>query len=269
MASKIDSALDKFFQLKNSLTEFIAKHEGFFDLYFGGMELNQHSTEAMELIGPYKELRNQMSHLIGEIHRLSGNFDFYFFDCPLEVYKKTLHNRYQVFKDSFTEATHLEFYENELLLLKNPNSHRILYIKGKSVNYAGYIGDNDLNFSYSLKNKLRYIQKLLEDKIPPKTVLGANPIFKGLKGSEIFQYLLERFELDEMNINERGGQAKLMAIWEVKDARKTIFKESTALIHYINYLNNRYGLNISTKSQSSGNNYHLSVEKWISEYSTG
>lgn len=107
------------------------------------------------------------------------------------------------------------------------------------------------------------ISDVIENSKINKTEL--NPIFNPLKGFEVFNYLLEQFVIKQSNINKRGQQAKLKAIWETPISKKKIFREHAELKDYVKFLNDTFNTKYKSKSMSDGYKYHDSIKNWLKE----
>ena len=90
-------------------------------------------------------------------------------------------------------------------------------------------------------------------------------IFKSDNAWKTFFFLLDKFNITKESCLKRGVQAKLNAIWGCPSSKNQIFREHCELKDYIDYLNNTFDVNYSNRTMSDGSNYHVTIQKWLSE----
>lgn len=78
-------------------------------------------------------------------------------------------------------------------------------------------------------------------------------------------FLLDKFNITKDSCLKRGVQAKLNAIWGCPPSKNQIFREHCELKDYIDYLNNTFDVKYSNRTMSDGSNYHVTIQKWLSE----
>ena len=98
---------------------------------------------------------------------------------------------------------------------------------------------------------------------PTKRKIEINPIFKSLETFEIFNFLIEKFDITKSNIKKRGVQAQLNAIWGSPKSKKEIFKEHAELKDYVIFLNDTYQTDYKSRTMSDGSKYHNSIKEWL------
>ncbi|MFT5252185.1 MAG: hypothetical protein ACI87N_001191 [Flavobacteriales bacterium] len=130
--------------------------------------------------------------------------------------------------------------------------------------YASMIESNKiLDFIDSLKTSLK---TPLDESNSQKGILKIDPIFKSLKGFNTFNYILDQLDLNLSTCNERGAQAMFRGIWTCPLSKEIIFKDHGKLENYVKYLKNIYNVEYKSYSMSNGDNYHISIEKYLSIY---
>jgi hypothetical protein len=94
-----------------------------------------------------------------KLYRKSIKDNFYFFDCPLDVYKDTFDTRFTEFKKINIDADKVDFMKSEFKKLYQANSNRIM----ETVNYHAFSTGIE-SFNISIKKKRDYLKKELKKK---------------------------------------------------------------------------------------------------------
>jgi hypothetical protein len=81
-----------------------------------------------------EKLNQTTDILLRYIHQKSIKENFYFFDCPSQVYTNHYENRKQIFLKKYIDSTEIDFIESELHNLQQPKQHQMLRINYKCIN---------------------------------------------------------------------------------------------------------------------------------------
>jgi hypothetical protein len=96
-----------------------------------------------------------------------------------------------------------------------------------------------------------------------KQKVEIDAVFKSPEAFEIFNFLIEKFDITNENIKKRGVQAQLNAIWGCPKSKKEIFKEHAELKQYVSFLNEEYKSSFNSRTMSDGSKYHNSIKDWL------
>lgn len=94
-----------------------------------------------------------------KLYRNSLRDNFYFFDCPLDVYIETFDARFTEFKKINIDADKVDFMKSEFKKLYQANSNRIM----KTVNYHAFSTGIE-SFNITINKKRDYLKKELKKK---------------------------------------------------------------------------------------------------------
>jgi hypothetical protein len=110
-----------------------------------------------------KELNTQLlmnvreiTSLLEELFRNSITDDYYFFDCPLAVYKNSFQLRYEKFIELDLDAERADFIQSEIRKLYNPEEHRVIETERYHIFSEGLTA-----FKTSIHKKLSYLKEEL------------------------------------------------------------------------------------------------------------
>jgi hypothetical protein len=159
---------------------------------YDGMPINEaYESEHFSFL---TKLKQEIIQLLDLLYKTSINDNFYFFDCPLQVYKNNYPKRFKEFKSNNIDADDIDFLKLELELLYNPYNQRILSNVLNSVFYSQFIS-NDLKFEISLQKKKEFIANKLKivgwefeqlpDEYVPNYYNGEDIIPGGLKFTKL------------------------------------------------------------------------------------
>ena len=97
-----------------------------------------------------------------ELYKLSGKHNYFFPDCPLEVYKNNFQEKYQIFKEEYVDVGMYEFIEKEVSFFDLLNNNRFIsdVDSEKKLNYSHYTTDIK-HFEYSKKSKIQFLTEEL------------------------------------------------------------------------------------------------------------
>jgi hypothetical protein len=94
-----------------------------------------------------------------KLYKNSLKDNFYFFDCPLDVYKTTFEGRFTEFKKINIDADKVDFMKSEFKKLYHAKSYRVM----KALNYNAFSDDIEC-FNISISKKRDYLKKELKKK---------------------------------------------------------------------------------------------------------
>ena len=81
-----------------------------------------------------EKLNHTSDILLRYIYRKSVVENYYFFDCPSEIYVNHYENRKQRFINNYIDSNESDFINSEIKNLENPKQHQIITIKYKCIN---------------------------------------------------------------------------------------------------------------------------------------
>lgn len=247
-------------------------------------------------------ITDEIEKRIEELYYKSIEDNFYFYDCPLMVYKNTIDKRYSKYKGKFVDNDADDFLDDELRKVQNPQYNAVLYYNGKRVSYIKYRlyctkifyssnskkdtlllnalkRRNDLfhKLESNLANKEKEIVKpasieqfeSITDNLESKhkeNIDYPNEIFISL---EHYQYYIECLKylnaITDGNKTKRGFSAIAHAIFKNREFENHIFKVNILLKDYINFLSKEFDFN-KTSRLSDHTNHINSISKYTSDF---
>jgi len=107
---------------------------------------------------PYRKEIEKLNHsseiLLRYIYQKSIRENYYFFDCPSQVYTNHYENRKQSFLDHHIDSGEIDFVQSELENLNNPKSNQIINIKYKCINkFLAKKNKELVNFNHLRENQ--------------------------------------------------------------------------------------------------------------------
>jgi hypothetical protein len=240
---------------------------------------------------------------IEELYYKSLEDNFYFFNCPLKVYKNTVDKRYSEYQNKFVDDDADDFLDDELYKLQNPEYHTKLFYNGKNINYHKYTFQSVKVYNSSSSKKRIFIEDALKRRNDLISRLETN---SGTKEKEIiktpvvqqtesikndlnnldhdeslnypkdifnsqryYQYYLECLKYHNAITNDskikRGFSAIAHAIFKNKDFQDHIFKTNIPLKDYITFLTKDFDFN-KTSRLSDHTNHISSISKYTSSF---
>jgi hypothetical protein len=220
------------------------------------IELEEYQTKISAII----------NSLLDNLYIRSKEENFIFYDAPLSVYKNDIKNKFKKYFKLNIDALEIEFYEDQLELLNQPENFRILIDQyGYEVNYH-YLLKNKKNFETSLKRKKESITAQINRLSQNESY--NDKIFTSKETQAWFNSALS--ELNALDVNKKAKkrfQAKANAIFSDSTCKKVIFKYDVLLKDFIVFLNKEYKAGIKAKDKlSNGLNHSTAVENLIQLY---
>lgn len=176
---------------------------------------------------------------------------------------------------------------NKWITIYNLENHSFPFLESeeikklitKSVNYylwdendRALIEDIQLDFYYyaamtEAKKIISFIEQVSDNALPIIEVkenhVYIHDVFKSSESFDIFNLLLEKFNISRDKIKKRGVQAQLNAIWGSPKSKKEIFKEHAELKDYVSFLNETFYTDYKSRTMSDGSKYHNSIKEWL------
>ena len=249
-----------------------------------------------------KSIKELVEKKIEELYYKSIEDNFYFFDCPLQVYKNTVDKRYAEYKDKFVDGDASDFLEDEIYKLQKPNYYEVLLYNNEIINYSDYTFNCRDIFSSSNSKKIDYLQEAFKNRndlisdletnfnkekgvIEPQLILQTEKITDNKVNQhqeentdypkDIFishkhyQYYMDCLKylnaITEDKIIKRGFSAIAHAVFKNKNFQDYIFKVNTPLKNYIKFLTEEF--NFNKTSRLSDHSYHeSSVSRYTSDF---
>lgn len=247
--------------IKNYNNESIITCSTFNELYSAfilksSYDLKTEIREQMLLFPDLKE--NYLDYLFKRITSETKN------DPDISILEKWI-NDYQLqdLEFPFTVNSQINEFLDSSMEFPNPKLKEPYLIETISKYFYKY------SFYLEKMSVLEFIQtqkaRLSIDKKSHNSNNDLPPIFKSYEGFEIFTNLLDYLGVNMSNINNRGIQAKLNAIWKEPTSRKIIFKDITELKDYVDYINKSFNLTLNSRSLSIGDNYHQMIKNWLEQ----
>tara|TARA_R110002033_G_scaffold42885_1_gene84122 strand:+ start:8526 stop:9380 length:855 start_codon:yes stop_codon:yes gene_type:complete len=129
--------------------------EGFFESY-------DNSDQYQERISKIQDLDTSIGILIGRLYKTSLNLNYYYFDCPSQVYINHIEEREKIYFDENIEADEKDFLLKEVQYFNNPEVNRVLdFGNFDCYSYEKYI-DYEERFKITIRRKLEYLSQRLE-----------------------------------------------------------------------------------------------------------
>lgn len=268
--SKLDKALSELSHTNTDYKIFREKNSNIIDF------LNLNPDEFFDdprITNYYIELskfKRKLATLLKRIYEESIVEDFFFFDCPFSVYEKSYPVREKKFMSDVIDALPIHFAQHELQKYRVPYDYRTLNLgENELFNYSAYTIYVP-NMQYSLDRKLQFLdkkmKKLQADQKPSGIIANqedtVSSIFIDEKALDIFNKLLEYLGIQPPLKDRDGSQARLFAIWELKECRERFFKKIRRK-EYVIYLNNRFGSTFNNQSTSDGSNHHENIKRFL------
>lgn len=115
-----------------------------------------------EKINKIQDLDTTIGILIGRLYKTSLNLNYYYFDCPSQVYLNHIEEREKIYFDENIEADEKDFLLNEIQYFNNPEVNRSLdFGNFDCYSYGKYI-DYEERFKITIRKKLEYLSQRLE-----------------------------------------------------------------------------------------------------------
>ncbi|WP_026776109.1 hypothetical protein [Polaribacter sp. Hel_I_88] len=115
-----------------------------------------------ERIYKIQDLDTSIGILIGRLYKTSINLNYYYFDCPSQVYLNHIEEREKIYFDENIEADEKDFLLNEIQYFNNPEVNRSLdFGNFDCYSYGKYI-DYEERFKITIRRKLEYLSQRLE-----------------------------------------------------------------------------------------------------------
>ena len=102
------------------------------------------------------------------LYKKSIEHNYYYFDCPLIVYKNTFDQRFMVFKEVNIDADLVDFIKNEVGIFNDPRENRYLEVfcdLGFSSTgvYASFLKSSDKMYPITLNKKIEFLSDKLNE----------------------------------------------------------------------------------------------------------
>ena len=127
-------------------------------------EFNEKYESLKNKIEDLSELKASFFFDIDDIYKLSIENNYFYFDCPLQVYQNHFDNRFLEFKENSIDADLLDFIKYEIEIFNNPEQNRILKkipvnFMSSTVNYSDLFSANFNNYEISFNKKINFLSE--------------------------------------------------------------------------------------------------------------
>jgi len=239
---------------------------------------------------------------IEELYYKSLEDNFYFFNCPLKVYKNTVDKRFTEYKEKFVDNDACDFLDDELLKIQNPKYNAVLFYNDQRIDYSRYTFHCTKIFQSSNSKKNVYLmdalkrrndlidilettksdeEEVIKTSIEEKTnSINDSSVDQDLDqnidfpkdifiNQKHYQYYMDCLRylnaITEEKETQRGFSAIAHAVFKNKDFQDYIFKVNTPLKNYIKFLTEEFNFN-KTSRLSNHLNHENSVSKYTSDF---
>lgn len=107
--------------------------------------------------------QKKISELLKQLYYKSAEDNFYWFDCPLQVYSENLEANFKKYKKEYLDDNIEDFLKEEVSKFSNFNKHRNLNYKNEKVDYSSFIGFSNKVFEKSRGKKLKFLNEKLKE----------------------------------------------------------------------------------------------------------
>lgn len=159
------------------------------------------------------ETKREIKKLLTELYRNSVTNNFYFFDCPLVVYRNNYKARLKAFQELNIDADEVDFLKKEIESYYDTSSHRKIENLFSIVDYSEFIS-NELNFEISLNKKREYLTHKLQElgwgfeQLPDETVMVGYDEYEKRSGGFSFEKIrpTTKTELSKLEKPSKKGK---------------------------------------------------------------
>lgn len=158
-------------------------------------------------------LKIDIKLLLAELYKNSVLDNFFFFDCPLIVYKNHYNDRLKNFADINIDADEIDFLKKEIESIYFASDHRKLVNILNTVNYNDFI-DDELNFKISLNKKKEYLTRKLQEngwdyeQLPDESVMVGYDEYELQPGGLYFEKIKSNIPLEKPIVNSKSKKSK-------------------------------------------------------------
>jgi hypothetical protein len=204
--------------------------------------------------------------------------NYFYFDCPLQVYENYFEKRFNDFKATNIDAQLIDFVKSEISYLKYPLGNREISILNDKVPLAVCYGDlileNDSRYEITLTRKFEFISsKIMQLGYKIKIhegdwdeSFGFRSVFGVLKPLEIGAHLIDDYSKNnQLTTNQIVLLLQEIGFFthpKIEDASKVKQANLISLISGLNNKNIKTNINKLDQSQSSvTTNYRKDIDK--------
>jgi len=245
--------------------------EGFFESY-------DNSDQYQERISKIQDLDTSIGILIGRLYKTSLNLNYYYFDCPSQVYINHIEEREKIYFDENIEADEKDFLLKEVQYFNNPEVNRVLdFGNFDCYSYEKYI-DYEERFKITIRRKLEYLSQRLEkynlkiDIQEATNIIDDNGNMIGYGTEAIVRNVidLETDPIESNSKNQLTANQIILLLQEIgffthpniEDASKVKQAELISLITGLHQKNIKTNIQKLDKSVSeNGANYQRDIDK--------
>ena len=157
---KSDAIADAIIQSFQNLKGLNYKMSKEIEATFGNDIFADHTPVELKFEYEIDFTKNKIKELISDLYNQSREDNYFYFDCPSEVYINHFEARKELYLVEVPEANEFEFLLSEVKYFSEPYDNRVII--GKSgYNYNEYIDYSD-RYRITLKRKIEFLSKKLE-----------------------------------------------------------------------------------------------------------
>lgn len=281
----------------------IAEISNVIDDYNTFIDYSSKADEDLVVKAVLDKAKASVTQKLGTLQKLSLTEDYYFFDCPFEVYKKNYENNVATYIAKHVDLDESDFIKNELKSRLERRKNRIL--KPDNIHYDYFVErdcrflikseEKKVHFLRTKLNKLGWDSKISWNKSSKRYIikwkrienidevidLDTNKttlindskekeypkhIFLSYKAYDYYIDCMQFLDaIDENNKIYKVFSAKANAVYRNKFFKENIFKPSLTLKDYIDFLVEEFDFKITSKLSIPLKHEH-SVDNFISKY---
>tara|TARA_R110001592_G_C13170288_1_gene749765 strand:+ start:1571 stop:2461 length:891 start_codon:yes stop_codon:yes gene_type:complete len=225
---------------------------------------------------------------IDDIYQLSIENNYFYFDCPLQVYKNHFEDRFNEYCEINIDAGLLDFIKFEIEIFNNPEKNRILkevpvHFMSADVYYNDLFSANFNNYEISFNKKINFLSEKAKQ-FGFKISIGEGSSFYNeytelyvSEGSSLCLLSISEKEIQQENQQENQENKKQLTTNQIvlilqetgffthpkiEDASKVKQAELISLITGLNQKNIKTNIEKLDKSPSkNGDNYQKDIDK--------
>lgn len=159
------------------------------------------------------EIKTDVKLLLAKLYKNSVLDNYYFFDCPLKVYKSHYNDKLKNFTDINIDADEIDFLKKEIKSLYDASTNRKIVNILNTVNYSDFISD-DLSFEITLNKKKEYLTNKIQEKgwdyeqLPDESVMVGYDEYELQSGGLYFEKIKSNASLEKPIVNSKSKKSK-------------------------------------------------------------
>lgn len=177
MADSFTELADSFTELVNRLIDDIIDYQKLFKDYKLAQDLFSNDSSNWDYLNKHEKKikdsdykKDEITYKIDSLYKESLNYNYYYYDCPLQVYINHFESRFSEFKGYYLDGELLDFLKREINIFNNPEKHKDLQKIPEDasngflplVNYSEFKFKNNAKYEISKSKKIEYLSEKLK-----------------------------------------------------------------------------------------------------------